>query len=189
MATTDQIIDNPVTGERLRWHLTSADTGGRLARAEMWVRAGGGVEVEHFHPHSEERFEVIGGRMTLERGGQTHVLLGGDCERVPPGVPHRWRNAGDGELHLFIDIADPHGFEEMIEDAFAAARGGGVDSAGRMRLLPGAAFARRHGESIRVTSPPPWLQSVVVPPLALIARAVAALSSGRAAFARARSAT
>ena len=31
---TTSLIDNPVTGERFRWHLTAADTGGRLVRAD-----------------------------------------------------------------------------------------------------------------------------------------------------------
>jgi mannose-6-phosphate isomerase-like protein (cupin superfamily) len=186
MGTKGQIIDNPVTGERFRWHLTEADTGGRLARAEMWVRPGGGVSVEHFHPHSEERFEVVGGRMSLERGGETHVLLGGDCDKVAPGVPHRWCNAGEEELHLFIEVTDPHGFEDMIEDAFEAARSGDVAASGRMKLLRGAVFAQAHAASFVATSPPPALQRVVVPPLALLGRL---LSSRRAAPVQAPSAT
>jgi quercetin dioxygenase-like cupin family protein len=165
-------MENTVTGERFRWHLTEADTGGRLVRAEVWVRAGGGVRAEHFHPHSEERFEVLSGRMTLERGGHSHVLLGGDRASVGAGVPHRWCNAGDEELHMFIEVHDPRGFEYMIEDAFAA---------GQLKLLPGAAFARRHAESIRVTSPPLWLQRFLIPPLAWL--------SARGTSARAPSAT
>lgn len=182
MATAGQIIDNPVTGERFRWHLTEADTDGRLARAEGWIRVGGGVSVEHFHPRSEERFEILSGRMALELAGRTQVLLAGDCARVAPGVPHRWRNAGDEELHMFMEMHDPRGFEDMLEDAFAAAQRGDVAPDGKMKLLPAAAFAWAHRESIRVTSPPPWLQSVVLPPLAWLA-------SVRPAPARAPSAT
>jgi mannose-6-phosphate isomerase-like protein (cupin superfamily) len=186
MAQTGEIIDNPVTGERFRWHLTEADTDGRLARAEGWIHPGGGVPVEHFHPHSEERFEVLSGRMTLERGGETHVLLGGDCDKVAPGEPHKWCNAGEEELHLFIELTNPSGFEDMMEDAFEAARRGNTGPGGRMKLLPGALFAQRHAASIVVTSPPPAVQRVIVPPLAWLARRVL---SARAAPARARSAT
>lgn len=185
MAHSGEIIDNPVTGERFRWHLTEADTGGRLVRAEVWVRPGGGVRAEHFHPHSEERFEVLDGRMTLESGGRTHVLLGGDRDRVAPRVPHRWCNAGDEELHLFIEVEDPRGFEDMIEDGFRSVARGEWRN-GQMKLLPGAAWVRRHSESIVVTSPPPWLQRVIVPPLAGLHRLV---SRARAASAPAPSAT
>jgi mannose-6-phosphate isomerase-like protein (cupin superfamily) len=186
MAHAGEIVENTVTGERFRWHLTEAQTDGRLVRAELWVRPGGGVAVEHFHPHSEERFEVLEGRMTLERGGETHVLLGGDRDKVAPRVPHRWCNAGEEELHLFLELDDPHGFEDMIEDGFGALARGELRRDGQMKLLAGAAFAQRHAEAIVVTKPPPWLQRLIVPPLALLHRA---LSRGRAASAPAPSAT
>ena len=124
MADLGRISENPVTGERLRWHLRPSETDGRLARAELWVSPGGGVLVEHLHPHSEERFEVLRGRMVLESGGETRVLLGGERARVRSETPHRWRNGGDEELHLFLEVDDPRGFDDMIEDAFAAARAG-----------------------------------------------------------------
>ena len=180
------LVENPVTGERFRWHLTSAETGGRLARAEVWVRPGGGVSVKHFHPHSSERFEVLSGRMCVESGGKERVLLGGDCLLVPAGAAHRWRNAGEEELHLFIEVTPPSGFEDMIEDAFLAAQRGDTAPDGRMKLLPAVVFARKHWEAIRVTSPPPWLQRLIVPPLVLVGRIV---NRRRAAGAPAPSAT
>jgi mannose-6-phosphate isomerase-like protein (cupin superfamily) len=170
MATSGQIIDNPVTGERFRWHLTSGDTGGRLARAEVWVRPGGGVFVEHLHPDSEERFEVLHGRMIVEVDGEPRVVLGGETARVPAGVAHKWRNGGNEKLHLIIDVHNPCGFEDMIEDAFAAARAGQTDRAGRLKLLPGAAFVRAHAANTRPTYPPLPLQRVLVPTLGLLAR-------------------
>jgi mannose-6-phosphate isomerase-like protein (cupin superfamily) len=172
MAFAGQIIHNPVTGERFRWRLTANDTGGRLARAEVWVRPGGGVPVEHLHPHSEERFEVLAGRMILELDRAPRVLLGGEQARVAPGVAHSWRNGGDEELRLFIEVHDPRGFEDMIEDVFAAARAGQTDGSGRLKLVPGAALMRRHARNTRPTFPPPRLQRLVVPPLALLAGAL-----------------
>jgi mannose-6-phosphate isomerase-like protein (cupin superfamily) len=172
MPHTGQIVENPVTGERFRWHLTESDTDGRLARAEVWVRPGGGVFVEHLHPHSEERFELLGGRMIVERDGEPSVLVAGERARIPAGTPHRWRNGGHEELHLFIEIDDPRGFEHMIDDVFAAARAGRTDTNGRVKLLPAAALMRAHARNTQPTSPPLALQRLLVPPLALIARAL-----------------
>ena len=172
MTTTLHTTENPVTGERFRWHLTSEQTGGELVRAEVWVRPGGGVFVEHLHPHSEERFEVLSGRLILERAGEQSVVLAGERAAIPARVAHRWRNGGDEELHLFIEAHDPHGFDAMIEDVFAAARAGATDERGRLKLLTAAALMRRHAESIRATSPPPAVQRVIIPPLALMARAL-----------------
>jgi hypothetical protein len=53
MATAGETIENPVTGERFKWHQTAADTGGRLVRHEGWVRPGGGVRTEHVHRHTD----------------------------------------------------------------------------------------------------------------------------------------
>jgi quercetin dioxygenase-like cupin family protein len=169
MADLGRIIENPVTGERLRWHLRPGETGGRLARAELWVSPGGGVFVEHVHPHSDERFQVLRGRMVLEAAGETRVLLGEERGRVAAGIPHRWRNGGDEELHLFIEVDDPRGFDEMIEDAFAAARAGQTDGNGRLKPLAAAAFLRAHARNTRPTSPPLLVQRLLVPPLALVA--------------------
>jgi mannose-6-phosphate isomerase-like protein (cupin superfamily) len=172
MARPGQTTHNPVTGERFRWHQTQQDTDGELARAEVWVSPGGGVFVEHVHPRSEERFEVLSGRMILERDGAEQVLVAGQEARVTAGTPHRWRNGSCDELHLFLELHDPQGFEDMIEEVFAAARAGATNAEGRMRLLPGAAMLRRHARNTRPATPPAAVQRVIVPPLALLARVV-----------------
>lgn len=95
-------ITNPVTGERVRWHLTSADTGGRLVRAEWWVLPGGAVSFDH--REAEERFEVLAGRMTAELDGRVLVVGRGERLAIPAGVPRRLRNGGDEELHFLVDV-------------------------------------------------------------------------------------
>jgi quercetin dioxygenase-like cupin family protein len=171
MAHPGEVAHNPVTGERYRWQLTEAETGGELARAEVRVRPGGGQRVEHVHPHSEERFEVLAGRMILEAGGLRRLLVAGDRGRVGAGIPHRWWSSGEDELRVLLEVRDPRGFEAMIEDAFIAARTGQTDEAGRLRPLSAAVFLDRHRDSFRPTRPPEWALRVAVPPLALVARA------------------
>jgi quercetin dioxygenase-like cupin family protein len=173
MAQPGEVVHNPITGERYRWQLTSAETGGELARAEVRVRPGGGSTIEHVHPYSEERFEVLAGRMILEVNGFRQVLVRGDRGRVGAGVPHRWwsSSTGDEELRVLLEVRDPRGYEAMIDDAFVAARTGQIDESGRMRPLSAAMFLDRHRESFRPTRPPEWALRVAVPPLARLARA------------------
>ena len=73
--------------------LTAAETGGRLMRTEIWVPA------EHVDPDAETRFELVRGRMVLERDGRQHVLLAGERARVPPGARYRWSNGGTARDH------------------------------------------------------------------------------------------
>jgi mannose-6-phosphate isomerase-like protein (cupin superfamily) len=78
--------------------LTAEETGGRLTRTEIWVPA------EHVDPDAETRFEVVRGRMVLERDGRQHVLLAGERARVPPGARYRWSNGGADELHVIMEV-------------------------------------------------------------------------------------
>jgi mannose-6-phosphate isomerase-like protein (cupin superfamily) len=100
MAHSGQIVDDPQTGGRIRWHLTAADTGGRLLRAECWIPAGGGLEGESL---VEERIEILAGRLTAELDGRRVELGPGEHLAVPAGVRLRWWNAGDRELHFITE--------------------------------------------------------------------------------------
>lgn len=169
MHDTHTFHTNPATGERVRWLLRGADTGGELVRLEMWTAPGGGVRGAHVHARSEERFEVLSGRLILESGSDQRVLLAGEHAAVPPGTPHQWRNGGPDELHMLVELDHPARFEHMIEASFAAGRGGHFDAAGRMKPLAAAALVWRYRQEIAPPWPR-WLQLLVIPPLALAGR-------------------
>jgi mannose-6-phosphate isomerase-like protein (cupin superfamily) len=160
---------NPATGERIRWLLRSGDTGGELARLEMWTSPGGGVRGTHVHARSEERFQVLSGRLLLEAGGEQRVLLAGEHAAVPPGVPHSWINGGPEELHMIVEVLRPGRFEDMLAASFAAGRNGGFDARRRMKLLPAAVLVHRFPDEIGPPWPG-WLRRLVVGPLALAGR-------------------
>jgi mannose-6-phosphate isomerase-like protein (cupin superfamily) len=169
MQDTNTFHTNPASGERIRWLLRSAATGGELVRFEIWTRPRGGVRGTHVHAHSQERFEVLSGRLVLESGDDQRVLLPGEQAAVPAGTPHRWRNGGTDELHMIIELDHPGQFERMLETTFAAGRHGHFDRHGRMRPLAAAALVRRYPNEIAPPWPR-WLQRIVIPPLALAGR-------------------
>jgi mannose-6-phosphate isomerase-like protein (cupin superfamily) len=119
MATRGQIIENPVSGERLKWHLTTADTDGALVRLELWVQPGGGLPAPHVPTGSEERFELIAGRMVLRAGGERRLLERGDRATVPAGVEHTWENPGPGVLHVMAEVEPALDFERLVEVRYA----------------------------------------------------------------------
>jgi quercetin dioxygenase-like cupin family protein len=97
----------------VRWHVRSADSGGRLARAE--VRCGGGEVHRHTHPCSDERLQVIAGTLAVE------LTLGpGDCLSVPAGVPHSW--CARDEARFFVELDPPYDFEQQLETLLATPR-------------------------------------------------------------------
>ena len=63
MIRSGDTIHNPVTGERITFHQTSADTNGEAVVIECTVQPDGFVAAAHVHPSQTERFNVIDGRL------------------------------------------------------------------------------------------------------------------------------
>jgi hypothetical protein len=66
MIHTGDLLENPVTGERLLFHRTSRDTRGEAVVFEAFVEPGGLVAATHLHPHQEERFAVVAGAVVAD---------------------------------------------------------------------------------------------------------------------------
>src|SRR5918998_2867919 len=80
-------IENPVTGERVTFLETSAETGGELVLIETTVAPDGFVAAEHIHPYQSERFEVIEGVVEFRLDAETVVAREGDVVMVEAGRP------------------------------------------------------------------------------------------------------
>ena len=89
-------------GIRTKWHLTSADTGGRMVRGEVWLAPGTPLHPEH--EHGSERVELLAGSMELVLGGVGQVLRRGDVAHIPAGTRHCWGNAGAEVLHFMFEL-------------------------------------------------------------------------------------
>src|SRR4051794_38814883 len=64
-------------------------------RVEGEWAPGGPAPLPHLHPHQDERFTVLEGRLDVEIGGARRVLCAGDVLDIPRGTSHRMHNAGD----------------------------------------------------------------------------------------------
>lgn len=169
MARASRILENPVTGERVKWLVTGEDSGGALVRAEVWAPPGGELGPRHVHPFSEERIELLAGCMELHVGGERRLL--GRCDRatVPAGAPHAWRNAGTQELRFICELDPALEFERVTEHLFALAAAGRTDRRGRPRLLDAADLRRRFGEQLHLATPPLAVQRILFGALAPVA--------------------
>src|SRR3954451_16628742 len=85
MAYAGQMITNPVSGERITFLRTAADTDGELLEIELELTPDGHVPGMHVHPRQQEHFEVLEGRMTFKLGRRTIVADAGDVVVVPAG--------------------------------------------------------------------------------------------------------
>ena len=146
---------------------------GDALRVEIWADPGGGVTVEHLHPHFEERFEVYEGEITFKVDGQEKKLGPGQRLAAKPGVRHAFLNTGEGEAHLAAEAEPALDLQDSIVEAAAMARQGKFTSRGRPKpgaVLEAADFAHRYRETTVLLSPPRFLQRILFPPLAWLHR-------------------
>ena len=104
MARVGDVIENPVTGERITFLETAAETGGEYVRLELAVAPHGFVAAAHIHPHQSERFEIRSGAINLVVNGKERRLLAGEVAVVPAGTPHAWWNADAEEAVAVVEF-------------------------------------------------------------------------------------
>jgi mannose-6-phosphate isomerase-like protein (cupin superfamily) len=74
-------------------------------------RAGPGV---HVHDDEDDSFYVLEGELEFTVDGEEIAAGPGTFVLVPPGVPHGFRNRGDG-VARFVNVHAPAGFDLRLE--------------------------------------------------------------------------
>jgi quercetin dioxygenase-like cupin family protein len=100
---------------------TTETTNGSLTLAEATVPPGGGPP-PHIHPHTDEAFYILGGKLEFLNGDKTFLAGEGDFVFVPRGTRHRFRNVGIQTarlLFMFTPAAMEGFFMEIGEPAQA----------------------------------------------------------------------
>jgi quercetin dioxygenase-like cupin family protein len=158
MIKTGDQIENVVTGERLVFHATSADTDGEYVLVETFVQPGGQVAAAHVHPNQSERFEIVAGQVGFRVGKEELVAGPGEVLTVPAGTAHRFWNAGDEEARFLCEVRPALGFERLLATMFALARDGKVNRKGMPNPIRLAVIANHHREDVLLPFPPAWMQ-------------------------------
>jgi len=172
MSKAGDVIENPVTGERVVVRVGTEDSGGDLLVVDGYVKPGGAVTGEHVHPAIDEDFMVVRGRVGFRIDGRESIAEPGERLHVPAGTAHDWWNAGEEEAHVRVEIRPGARFEEMAINLFGLAQDGKTNSKGMPNLLQAAAFAREFSDVLYFTKPPLWVQRLLFGALARIARAL-----------------
>jgi quercetin dioxygenase-like cupin family protein len=151
-------LENPVTGEVLVFHRTSAQTDGEEVSVEVTVHPHGFVAAAHVHPYQTERFEVLEGWLGLRVGNDQLVATPGDVAVVTPGTVHRFWNAGDEDARFTVQVRPALRFESLIETMFTLAAEGKTNRKGLPNPLRLAVIAQAHFDTVRLPFPPAPLQ-------------------------------
>lgn len=160
MIRSGDSIENPVTGERLVFKKTAADTDGEYVLFECFVKPSGFVAAAHVHPFQQECFEILDGSVTFRLDGQELPTKPGDRILVPAGRKHQFWNAGDEVARFECEVRPALDFEQLVGTMFALARDGKTNRKGMPNPLRLAVIARAHFGTVRLPFPPAWIQGI-----------------------------
>jgi mannose-6-phosphate isomerase-like protein (cupin superfamily) len=130
MVQPGDVIENPVTGERITFVRTSAQTGGAVAEMDLDLSPAAFLAAEHIHLRQEEKFEVLEGLIRLRCRGEESVCGPGETVVVPAGSPHAWAPDGDQGARVRITFTPGAGIEEFFDEFFRLGREGRTDAKG-----------------------------------------------------------
>jgi mannose-6-phosphate isomerase-like protein (cupin superfamily) len=153
-------IGNPVTGERIVFQETSAETNGARVVFETIVQSGGFVAAAHLHPFQTEHFEVLSGTLGMRSAKEKVELRAGETVVVQPGTPHRFWNAGDDEVRFNCTVTPALEFERLIATMYALAAAGKTNRKGMPNPIRLAVIANNHFDDVRLPTIPHKLQKL-----------------------------
>ncbi len=172
MSRRGQVFDNPVTGERAVVLTDPAEHPDRVLVSHLFVKPGGRVAAEHFHPTLTERFHILRGQVGFLIDGQERVLGPGESASIPVGARHDWWQVGEEEAQAVVEVDPGDRFIEMVGTIFGLARDGKTNSQGLPGPLQLAVSAGAYRDVIVFTSPPPPVQRAVFAILGPLGRAL-----------------
>ncbi len=170
MAYTGQTIENPVSGEKITFLQTAADTAGEKLEIELELSPDGHVPGAHVHPEQTETFHVLEGTMKFRMGLRKIVAGPGDTVVVPAGRVHRFSNGGDEVARCRVEVVPALDMEQLFETTVELAIEGNTTSTGMPKPLHLALFVKRFTREVRAPFPPAWMVRVMMAPLAALAR-------------------
>jgi quercetin dioxygenase-like cupin family protein len=172
MAKAGDELVNPVTGLRTVFRKTAQDTGGELLQVDWIGDPGWTTGPDHVHPHQEERFEVLSGKLGLRMEGVERVLGEGEVIVAPAGSAHAaWNASSKDEVHALIDFRPALRTESAFETLAGLARDGKTNRAGAPKnplLL--ALILHHYEDEIYFVRPPLAVQRMIFGVLAKVAR-------------------
>ena len=169
MAKTGDIIENPVTGERITFVETAADTGGARLTIALELQANAHNATAHLHDRQRERIRIDRGELSIVVGdGPARTYREGEECVLEPGVPHVWRNESGKPAAVTIQYEPALRTEEFFESFFALGRAGRTTQTGAPRFLQALLMTREY--DIYDGHLPVWLQRLASSTLGPLSR-------------------
>ena len=160
MAHKGKVIENKVTGERVTFLETSAESGGKRLRFLLNIKPKGFVTVNHVHPNQEEKFEMKQGKLKVLKAKESFYLEPGQTTTIAKGIGHQWWNESETEeASLEVEFTPAGNMETFLEQYYGLANDGKCDDKGTPSFLQIMAFGNEY--QLFVTGPPIMVQKIM----------------------------
>lgn len=163
-------IYNPVTRERIVQVTSGTENGGEFAEGKGILPVGARPPGIHRHPHQDELFTVVKGRIRARLGDEEREYAAGESTLLPKGEWHDFWVVGDEPAEVLVRATPALGLELLLPTLAGLAAEGKTDKKGRPRPLQGAVIGQFFNEVAQFKTPPPAVQNIVLPVLAAIGR-------------------
>jgi quercetin dioxygenase-like cupin family protein len=125
VARAGDVLENPITGQRLIFRETARDTGGEVLEVEsVYERPSPSRPPEHYHPRQEECFEVLSGTVHVLLCGVERVLAAGEVVVIPSGASHEMWSEEAGKARVNWQTRPALNTETFFEALWGLARDG-----------------------------------------------------------------
>jgi quercetin dioxygenase-like cupin family protein len=171
MATSGQVLENPITGERIIFRQTAQETGGKKLVIDHFLRPHTSTFPEHVQLNQEERFEILSGLAAYSLNRAHITARAGEVIIVPSGTPHGnpW-NESDQEMSFRHETSPDYGSEVFFESIFSLAQDGKTNRNGEVNALQIIVIGGGLKSQTYLTAIPLIVQKVIIPILAAIGR-------------------
>lgn len=169
MARAGDVIENPLSGERIVFEQTGAETNGKCFTGKIHLAPMGVGPPEHVHPKIEERFRILSGKLTARVAGREQAFGPGEEIVVPPGTPHRWWNETDEQVVIEYQVSPALPLDLFLENVFALVHLGHCDARGLPGPLRMSRVLPRFWDVIHLARPPLPVQKATMMILGLVA--------------------
>lgn len=161
MAYKNKVINNPKTGQKIRFLQTAKDTNGRLLEMESTLSPFSKEPVAHYHPFQEEDFTVFTGELNVRIDGQLTVLKAGDTLHIDKNVVHSMWNNSNEKTVINWKVQPAFDTENFLETSTGLATDGKTNEQGMPNILQVAIMAKRYANIFRLSKPSFSIQLII----------------------------
>ena len=161
MAYKGKEIRNAKTGQHIRFVQTSKESNGELLEMISLYKGRTTMPPPHYHPHQDEYFEVLKGKLTVLVNGKLQSLRAGETLHIKRNTIHAmWNDTNDPTLFNW-KVVPALNTEYFLETAIGLANDDKTNDAGKPCLLQVALMANKFVKVFRLSKPSFIIQRII----------------------------